>query len=169
MSNDKLKMLRTEDNDNAQHEVTNEGGKLFKQINEELKKALKNRDALRLSTLRMVKSKILYVNARGDLPDTEITKIIKKYSKELKESISEFAKVGKTEEAATHEKELAIVAEFLPPELSAEETQKIVEAAITETGATSMKEMGQVMKAVLAKNPTIDGKIVSQLVREKLK
>ncbi|NQT29510.1 MAG: GatB/YqeY domain-containing protein [Candidatus Saganbacteria bacterium] len=149
--------------------MTNEDKKLFNQINEELKKALKNRDALRLSALRMVKSKILYVNARGDLPDAEITKIIKKYSKELKESITEFKKVEKNEEAATHEKELAIVAEFLPPELSEDEVKKIVETAITETGATSIKEMGKVMKEVLAKHPTIDGKTVSGLVREKLK
>ena len=70
---------------NDECRMTNEG-KIFKQINNQLKEAMKAKDELRLSTLRMVKSKILYVNARGDLPDAEITKIIKKYSKELKMS-----------------------------------------------------------------------------------
>jgi uncharacterized protein YqeY len=142
---------------------------LFNKINQELKSALKNKDELRLSTLRMMKSKILYVNAKGDLPDAEITKILKKYSKELKESVEEFKKVGRTEEAQRHEKELAIVSGFLPKELSPEEIKKTVEEVIKETGATSIKEMGKVMKGVLAKHPGIDGKTVNQFVRELLK
>ena len=143
--------------------------KLFNQINDELKKAMKAKDELRLSTLRMMKSKITYVNAKGDLPDAEITKIIKKYSKELKESIREFKKVAREVEAARHEKELGIVAEFLPPELSEEEIKKSVEEAIQELGASSIKDIGKVMKAVLAKHPGIDGKTVNQFVREVLK
>lgn len=142
---------------------------LFNKINTQLKEAMKARDELRLSTLRMVKSKILYVNARGDLEDAEIIKIIKKYSKDLKEAIEEFKKVNKTDEAERHEKELAIVSEFLPKELSAEEIRKIVEQTIQETGAAEIKEMGKVMKEITGKHPGIDGKIVSQLVREILK
>lgn len=141
---------------------------LFAKINSELQSALKARDELRLSVLRMVKSKILYVNARGDLPDEEIIKIIKKYSKDLKQSIEEFKKVGKNEEVETHEEEFAIVAEYLPPELTPEEIKKIVQQAITDTGAASMKDMGKVMKEVTGKNPGIDGKIASQTVRELL-
>jgi len=142
---------------------------LFGKINTELQKALKEKNELRLAVLRMVKSKILYVNARGDLPDPEILKIIKKYSKSVKESIEEFKKVGKDEEAATHEKELAIVSEFLPAELSPEEVKKIVEQTIKDVGATSIKEMGKVMKEITAKYPSIEGKAASQLVRELLK
>lgn len=141
---------------------------LFAKINSELQAALKARDELRLSVLRMVKSKILYVNARGDLPDEEIIKIIKKYSKDLKQSIEEFKKVGKNEAVATHEKEFAIVAEYLPPEITPEEIKKIVQQAIADTGAASMKDMGKVMKEVTGKNPAIDGKIASQMVRELL-
>ncbi|MFC1511349.1 GatB/YqeY domain-containing protein [Candidatus Margulisiibacteriota bacterium] len=144
-------------------------GELFKKINDQLKTAMKEKNKLRLSTLRMVKSKILYVNSKGDLPDAEITKIIKKYAKTLKESIEEFKKVERAEEAAKHEKELAIVQEFLPQEISPAEVKKIVQAAVKETGASSIKEMGNVMKAVLAKHPGIDGKAVSQFVREILK
>lgn len=142
---------------------------LLEKINTQLKTALKERNEIRLSVLRMVKSKILYVNAKGDLPDAEIVKIIKKYSKEVKDSITEFTKVGRTEEVARHEKELAIVAEFLPKEISPEEVKKLVQQTIKDTGATSIKEMGKVMKEVMAKQPGIDGKIVSQFVREILK
>jgi uncharacterized protein len=142
---------------------------LFNKINSDLQTALKSKDEIRLSVLRMVKSKILYVNARGDLPDAEITKIIKKYSKDLKQSIEEFKKVEKNDEVAAHEKELAIVAEYLPAEITPEEIKKIVEKAITDTGASSIKDMGKVMKEVSGNNPGIDGKIASQTVRELLK
>ena len=142
---------------------------LFGKINNELKTALKAKNELRLSTLRMMKSKILYVNARGDLPDAEIIKIITKYSKEVKESISEFKKVGRADDAAKAEKELVIVQEFLPKQLSADEIKAAVQKAVQDTGAASIKDMGKVMKEVLGKHPGIDGKIVSQLVRELLK
>jgi len=142
---------------------------LFSKINTALQKALKERDALRLSVLRMIKSKILYVNARGDMDDAEIIKIITKYGKELKESIEEFIKVGRSAEADTVKKELTIVSEYLPQELSPEEIKSLVQSVIQEMGATSIKEMGNVMKAVLVKQPGIDGKIVNQFVRELLK
>ena len=142
---------------------------LFAKINDDLKKAMKEKDQQRLNVLRMVKSKILYVNARGDLADTEIIKIINKYGKDLKESIVEFEKVGRTEEVASHKQELEIVAEFLPAELSPEEIKKVVGETIKELGVTSIKEMGNTMKACMAKLPGADGKVVSQSVREILK
>jgi len=142
---------------------------LFEKINLNLKNAMKNKDELRLSVLRMMKSKVLYVNARGDLPDAEIIKILTKYSKDLKESIEEFKKVGRIAEAEKAEQELKIVQEYLPKELSEEEIKAIVEQTIQEVGAASIKDMGKVMKAVLAKYPGIDGKIVNQFVKEKLK
>lgn len=149
--------------------MTEEKRELFQKINDQLKNAMKNKDELRLSTLRMMKSKILYVNAKGDLPDPEITKILKKYSKELKESIEEFKKVERAAEVERHEKEFAIVSEYLPKELSSGEIKNIVQQIIQETGAASIKEMGKVMKEVLSKHPGIDGKILSQFVREFLK
>ena len=142
---------------------------LFERINNDLKNALKAKDELRLSVLRMMKSKILYVNARGDLPDAELIKILTKYSKELKESIEEFKKVGRVKEVGTIEKELAIVNEYLPKEISPADIKSIVQQTIQELGAASAKEMGKVMKAVLEKHPGIDGKAVNQFVREILK
>ena len=130
---------------------------------------MKAKDVMRLSVLRMMKSKILYVNAKGDLPDNEIIKIITKYGKEIKESIEEFKKVNRADDVAKAEKELVIVQEFLPKQLSADEVKVLVEAVIKETSASSIKDMGNVMKGVMAKAPGIDGKIVSQLVRELLK
>jgi hypothetical protein len=142
---------------------------LLAKINDDLKTAMKAKAELRLSVLRMMKSKVLYVNARGDLPDAEIVKIINKYGKDLKESIEEFKKVGRTVEVEVAQKELAIVQEYLPKELSADEVKALVQQVIQETGASSIKEMGNVMKAVLAKQPSADGKLVSQFVREILK
>lgn len=142
---------------------------LFEQINNELKDAMRAKDELKLSVLRMMKSKVLYVNARGDLPEAEVVKIVTKYGKDLKESIEEFKKVGRTAEVAQAEKELAIVQSYLPKELTPEEIRAVVQKVIADLGATSIKEMGKVMKETTANNPGIDGKLVSQFVREILK
>jgi len=141
---------------------------MFNKINEQIKEAMKARNEIRLSVLRMVKSKILYVNARGDLPEGEIIKIIKKYSKELGESIEEFTKAGRNSEVEQAKAELKIVEEFLPQELSPDAIKALVEKTIKDVGATSIKDMGKVMKELTA-NPAIDGKVASQLVREILK
>jgi len=129
---------------------------------------MKEKNELRLSVLRMIKSKVLYVNARGNLPEAEILKIVKKYNKDLLESVEEFKKLGKNDEVGQLEKEIAIVKEFLPPELSPEEIKKIVKETIAKTGAASIKEMGKVMKEISSSYPSIDGKIASQIVRESL-
>lgn len=141
---------------------------LFARINADLQQAMKNKDEFRLSVLRMLKSKILYVNARGEMEDGEIIKIINKYGKELKESISEFQKVGRSADVAQVEKELMVVKEYLPAELSPEELKKLVQTVIAEVGASSSKDLGKVMKGIKDKAPAADGKLVSQLVRELL-
>lgn len=142
---------------------------MFNKINSDLQKALKEKNGMRLSVLRMMKSKILYVNARGDLPDAEILKILAKYGKELKEIIEESRKVNRPESAAQAEKELTIVSEYLPKQLSDDEVNAAVQAAISETGAASQKEIGKVIKAVMAKHPGVDGGKVNLFVREILK
>ncbi|MFA5840010.1 MAG: GatB/YqeY domain-containing protein [Candidatus Margulisiibacteriota bacterium] len=149
--------------------MAEEKRELLAKINGEIAMAMKAKDEFRLSVLRMMKSKILYVNARGDLADTEIIKIITKYAKELKESIEEFKKVGRQADSDKVTTELTFVQEYLPKELSADEIKALVQSTIAELGASSIKEMGNVMKAISAKAPGIDGKIVSQFVREILK
>ena len=141
----------------------------FAKINSELIRAMKEKNEVRLSTLRMMKSKILYVNARGDLPDPEIIKILTKFGKELKEEIDEAKKVGRMDVADKTEKELKIVEEYLPKQFSEQEVKAAVQSIISSSGAASIKDMGRVMKDVLALHPGVDGKLVNQFVRELLK
>ncbi|MFH1387418.1 MAG: GatB/YqeY domain-containing protein [bacterium] len=148
--------------------MAEEKRELLNKINTDLQTAMKAKDELRLSVLRMMKSKVLNVNARGDLPDAEIMVILNKYGKSIKESIEEFKKIGRTSEISQAEAELKIVQEYLPKELSADEVKALVQQVIGEVGATTIKDMGNVMKAVKVKAPASDGKLVSQLVRELL-
>lgn len=142
---------------------------LFKRINEDLQAAMKKRDIVRLETLRMMKSKVLNVNARGDLPDAEIIKILAKYSKSLKDSVEEFKKVNRPDAAEKVEAEIKIISEYLPKQLSEDELREIVKKAVAELNAASAKEKGIVIKKVMADNAGADGGTVSRLVSEFLK
>jgi len=142
---------------------------LLDKINKDLQAAMKAKAEQKLSVLRMMKSKVLNVNARGDLPEAEVIKIVTKYGKELKDSIEEFKKVAREADAGRVEQELKIVQEYLPKELSSDEIKALVQQVIAETGAASIKDMGNVMKAMKEKAPGADGKIVNQFVREFLK
>ena len=142
---------------------------LFKKLNEDLAAAMKAKDAVRLDVLRMMKSKVLLVNARGDLPDADILKILQKYSKSLKDAIEETKKVNRPEAVAKLEGELKIVEEYLPKMLSEAEARNMVQQIIAETGATTKKDTGKVMKAVMGKGLNIDGSLVSRIVSEILK
>jgi len=121
---------------------------MINRLNTELKEAMKNKEQFRLDVLRMLKSKILVVNARGEVSDDEVVKIFRKYAKSLQESLEQQKQYNRLEEASNTEKELAIVAEFLPPEMSAADLETFVKAAVAETGASSIKDMGAVMKAI---------------------
>ena len=142
---------------------------LFKKISEDLQAAMKARDTVRLETLRMMKSKILNVNARGDLPEAELIKILSKYSKSLRDSIEEFKKVNRPDAVAAVEGEIKIIGEYLPRQLSEDEVRAAVRKAIAETGASSAKEKGLVIKKVMSENAGVDGSVVSRLVSEMLK
>lgn len=130
---------------------------------------MKASDKVRLETLRMMKSKILVVNARGDMPDAEIVRILQNYAKSLKESIDIMEKYGKSGEASLVKTEIAIVEEYLPMMLSDEETVQLVRKAIEDLGVTSIKEIGKIMKETVAKRQDIDGSKVRQIVSEILK
>lgn len=143
--------------------------KIFQKINDDLKAAMKAGDSVRLGTLRMMKSKVLNVNARGDLPDAEIIKILAKYAKSLKDSVEEFKKVNRPDAAAKVEDEVKIIGEYLPKQLSEEEVRVAVQKAILEVGATEAKQKGLVIKKVVAENAGIDGGLVSRIVSEFLK
>lgn len=139
---------------------------LIEQINQGIKEALRSQDQIRLDTLRMLKSKILAVDARGNLPDVEILKLFKTYFGNLEEALEQALSVSRQEIAEKLKKEIAIVQEFLPKALSLEETKKIVEQAISETGAKTKKEFGFVMKAIMKINSAVDGKVAKELANQ---
>lgn len=136
--------------------------------------AMRAKDANRLSTLRMAKAALMNEeNKRGVgtvLTDDEVTKILTSLVKQRKDSIEQFTANGRSELAEKERSELAVLEEYLPLSASAEEIATAVDQAIADTGAASMKEMGIVMKAALAKlaGKTVDGKLVSETVRSKL-
>lgn len=141
---------------------------LAEKINDGIKEAMKSRDQLRLDTLRMLKSKILAVDARGNLSDADVIKLFKTYSGNLQEALEQAHAVGRPEMADKLKSELAIVQEFLPKALTPEETKKIVMQAIEESGATSKKEFGNVMKKIMAINNSVDGKLAKDLANQLL-
>jgi len=142
---------------------------IFKKICNDLQSAMKKRDTIRLETLRMMKSKILLVNARGKLEDKEILKILSKYGKTLREAIEEARNVNRLDVAEKTEKELKIVEEYLPRLLSEDETRQLVKKVIDKLGASSMKDTGAVMKKIMSEHTNADGKTVKDIVTNMLK
>lgn len=141
---------------------------MIEKINEGIKEAMRNRDQVRLNTLRMLKSKILAVDARANLSDTEVVKLFKTYFGNLQEALEQAQSANRSDMAEQLKMEMAIVEEFLPKALSAEETRKIVQQAISESGAKTKKDLGLVMKAVRQINSAVDGKIAKDLADELL-
>jgi uncharacterized protein len=140
----------------------------------DMTQAMKAKDTNKLSTLRMAKSALMNEeNKRGVgtiLTDDEVSKVLLSLVKQRRDSIEQFTANGRTELAEKEQAELAVLEEYLPKAASQEEVTAAVEAAVAETGASSMKDMGAVMKAALAKlaGKTADGKMVSETVKAKL-
>src|SRR5262245_59155271 len=141
-------------------------------VNEDLKAAMKSKDSERLSTLRMVKTalKNREIDKMDALTDEEAIKALQSLVKQRRDSIEQYQKAGRTELAEKEAAEIIVIEEYLPSALDEAAITKIVEETISETGAGSAKEMGMVMKAVMAKlaGQTVDGKVVNQIVRAKL-
>ena len=141
---------------------------LVEQINNGIKEAIRSRDSLRLDTLRMLKSKILTVDARANLPDTEVIKLFKTYFSNLQEALDQAKMANRPEIAERLKGELLIIQEFLPKALSPEETHKIVIQAIGDSGAKTKKELGLVMKSIMKLNLPIDAKLARDLAMQLL-
>ncbi len=141
-------------------------------ITEDLTAAMKAKDANRLGTLRMVKANLMNrkIEKGDELTDEEVMKALQSLVKQRKDSIEQFTAAGRTELAEKEKAELSVIEIYLPQSASAEEIEQAVAEAIAETGASSVKEMGLVMKATMAKLPgkTVDGKMVSDAVKAKL-
>lgn len=136
---------------------------MIDQINEGIKEAMRSRDQIRLSTLRMLKSKILAVDARGNLPDGEVVKLFKTYFGNLQEALDQAQTAHRQDIAEQLKSELLIIQEFLPKALSPEDTKKIVIQAIHESGAKTKRELGLVMKAIMKLNSGVDGKLAKEI------
>jgi uncharacterized protein YqeY len=145
---------------------------LKQQIIADMTAAMKAQDAARTSTLRMVKAAITNREKEGggELTDEDVQKLLRSQVKQRRDSVEQFERGGRQELAEKEKAEIAIIETYLPQAASQEEIDQAVAAAIAETGASSMKDMGGVMKAVMAKlaGQNADGKAVSETVKAKL-
>ena len=123
------------------------------QIISDMTAAMKAKDAARTSTLRMVKAAIMHREKEGGdaLTDEDVTKLLRSQMKQRRDSIEQYQKAGRQDLVDKEQAELATIEAYLPQAASQEEIDQAVAAAIAETGASSMKEMGAVMKAAMAK------------------
>src|SRR5215210_4940098 len=138
----------------------------------DLTAAMKAKDADRLSTLRMVKANLMnrQIEKGGELTDEEVTKALQSLVKQRRDSIEQYEKAGRTELAGKEAAEISHIEAYLPQAATPEEIGAAVDTAIAETGASSMKEMGTVMKAAMANlaGKNADGKTVSEAVKQSL-
>lgn len=141
---------------------------IVEKINEGIKEAMRSRDSVRLNVLRMLKSKILAVDARANLPDIEVVKLFKTYLGSLQEALAQAQELNRPDVAEPLKSEIVIIQEFLPKALSAEETKRLVVQAIAESGAKTKKDLGLVMKGVMKLNNAVDGKLAKDLAIELL-
>jgi len=146
---------------------------LNEQIAADLTAAMKAKDATRLATLRMLKAAVMnkgMVEKGRDLEDAEVLQVIASLVKQRRDSIEQFSKAGRTDLVDKETAEIAVLEHYLPPAASADDIDVAVAAAIAETGASSPKDMGKVMKAVMPKlaGRNADGKAVNEAVRRKL-
>jgi uncharacterized protein YqeY len=144
---------------------------LIARLESELERAMKERDAERRDALRLILSNLRSAEKELQRPlhDEEELQVLQRERKKRVEAAEAFRDAGREEQAAAEEAELDVLEEFMPEPLSEEELEEIVDDAIAETGATSLRDLGRVMADVM---PQIagraDGSAVSQLVREKL-
>ena len=141
-------------------------------ISQDYVSAMKARDSFRSSVLSFLRAQIKNVKVDKRLeavPDEEVIATIKKQAKQRQDSISQFKAGHRTDLAEKEEKELVILKSYLPPEMSPEQLKVIVEEVIRSSGASSIKDMGRVMKDVLARLAgQADNQTVSALVKEHL-
>ena len=145
---------------------------LSKQIVVDLTAAMKAQDAQRTSTLRMVKAAMMNrkIEKGAELDDDDVQKLLRSLVKQRRDSIEQYEKAGRQELVDKEAAEIAVIETYLPQAASVDEIEQAVVAAIAETGATSMKDMGKVMKAAQTalSGKNADGKTISEIVKAKL-
>ena len=147
-------------------------GALADKVRADMTAAMKAQEKERLSTLRMLQSSLKneQINLGHELSDEEAMTVIRKAMKQREDSIEQYTNAGRDELAAKEAAEITVIETYLPQAATPEEIERAVAEAITETGASSMKEMGAVMKATMVKlqGKSADGKMVSEAVKAKL-
>jgi len=142
------------------------------QIIADMTAAMKAKDAARTSTLRMVKAAIMNREKENNTvaTDEEVLKLLRSQVKQRRDSIDQYQKAGRPELVEKETSEIAVIEAYLPQAASEAEIEQAVTAAVAETGATSMKDMGSVMKAVMPKlaGKNAEGRAVSDMVKKKL-
>ncbi|HOI74359.1 MAG TPA: GatB/YqeY domain-containing protein [Syntrophales bacterium] len=142
-----------------------------KQVEQGMIEAAKARDKIRLSALRLIKTAMhnREIDLRRELNETEILQVLSGMAKQRKDSIEQFAKGGRMDLVAQEEAELAIIQSFMPQQLSREELEVEIDKAVGEAGASSVKDMGKVMKVLMPRiTGKADGKLVGDLVKARL-
>lgn len=144
---------------------------LKEKLLEDMKVSMRDKNVVRKNVIQMVRAAILQVekDKQIELNDEQIIDVIAKESKKRKDSLADYEKSGRQELINQINEEIEILAEYLPKPLSREELEKIVEEVIASVGATSMKEMGAVMKGVKEKvGAAADGRTINEIVKAKL-
>jgi uncharacterized protein YqeY len=145
---------------------------LFQRLQDDLKVAMRDKDELRRETLRMAIAamKNRKIELMAELSDAEQLAVVQKAVKSRHEAASEYEKAKRPDLAAKEQAEAAVLVGYLPKLLDAAATRAAVQASIAELGLTEKKQLGQLMKAVMAKHPgQVDGKLVNQLAAELLR
>lgn len=147
---------------------------LFEQIDRDYVQAYKARDAVRVTVLRLLKTAVKnrLVDLRrpgGTLSDEEMLDLILKEGKQRQDSIEQYTAAGRADLADKEQAELDVIREYMPRPLTQEELAAVIDAAVAETGATSPRDMGKVMSAVMARcKGRVDGKVLSAVVKQRL-
>ena len=144
---------------------------LKEKLLEDMKISMRDKNVTRKNVIQMVRAAILQVekDKQIELTDDQILEIIAKESKKRKDSLSDYEKSGREDLINQINEEIQILAEYLPQPLTKEEIEKIVDQVIKDTGATTIKDMGKVMKESKAKiGPAADGKTINEIVKQKL-
>jgi uncharacterized protein YqeY len=146
--------------------------RLFDRIGQDITAAMKAKDQPRLAPLRMAKAALMNreVEKGRALEEAEAEQVVASLIKQRRDSIEQFTKGGRSELAAREAAEIAVLEGYLPPPVDPAAIEAAVDAVVAETGASGAKDLGRVMKAVMSRlaGQTVDGKLVNQLVRQKL-
>ena len=143
----------------------------YDKLDKDLKEAMQTKDAERLSTLRLLKNAIknAEIAKKEELTEPEILSVLDKQVKQRQDAIEQYSRGNRADLADKEKSELELIQSYLPEKISEEDVRKIVEEAIVNLGASSISDMGMVMKEVMAKTAgSADGKTVSDLVRKQL-